>query len=38
MNERQDQMVRAVVWIACLLACALVWTVVAYLAAGAQPW
>jgi hypothetical protein len=33
-----DQMLRVAVWIACLLACGLVWATVAYVAAGAQPW
>jgi hypothetical protein len=38
LTRTHDQVLRVVVWIACLLACGLVWTAVAYLAAGAQPW
>jgi hypothetical protein len=38
MSERQDQLVRVGVWVACLLACGLVWTAVAFVAAGTPPW
>jgi hypothetical protein len=33
-----DQLLRVVVWLGCLLWCGLVWTTAAYLAAGASPW
>lgn len=37
-TRTHDQVLRVAVWIACLLACGLVWATVAYVAAGAQPW
>jgi hypothetical protein len=37
-TRTHGRVLRVAVWIACLLACGLVWATVAYVAAGAQPW
>jgi hypothetical protein len=37
-TRTDHRLLRVVVWLGCLLWCGLVWTTVAYLAAGAPPW